>query len=245
MNKVGVYDYSTEVYSLDFMGKLTIPALCNYLLHSATKHAYERGYGYSQMVSRNTTWVLSRMAIEILNYKRLSEPIRIFTWIDSIERIFTNRCFEVCSHDGETLAYSRSVWAAINIETRRPTSLGGLGMEDYVTERPCRVSPFHKFSQPDLSVLNPVIYDVKYSDLDINRHLSSIKYIESMLDLFDISYYENSSISGFGIIFNHECRYGMRLKLYKEKLDDSKYITLIVHEDKTACSAEVTFSKRI
>ena len=72
IGKVGTYAYQTEVYSLDFRGRLTIPTLGDYLLHAATCHAAERGYGYEDMEARNTAWVLSRC----MRPWRFDSPVR-------------------------------------------------------------------------------------------------------------------------------------------------------------------------
>ncbi|PDP44931.1 acyl-[acyl-carrier-protein] thioesterase [Tannerella forsythia] len=242
IGKVGTYAYQTEVYSLDFRGRLTIPTLGDYLLHAATCHAAERGYGYEDMEARNTAWVLSRLAIEISDGIRLSEPIRIMTWVERVERIFTYRCFEITTSAGETLGYARSVWAAIDKTTRRPVSLVETGLSDYLTLRPCPVSlsgkPAAAEQSPDAEAMS---YTVKYSDLDINGHLNSIKYMEVMLDLFDIETYRTRSIARFEIAFLAEGRYGMRLDLYRRSLGDARYATAICHEGKAVCRAEVEF----
>ncbi len=242
IGKVGTYAYQTEVYSLDFRGRVTIPTLGNYLLHAATCHATERGYGYDDMEARNTAWVLSRLAIEIADGTRLSEPIRITTWVECVERIFTYRCFEITTSGGETLGYARSVWAAIDKTTRRPVSLVETGLSDYLTDRPCPVSisgkPAAAERSPDAQAVN---YTVTYSDLDINGHFNSIKYIEAMLDLFDIETYRTRSVARFEIAFLAEGRYGMELALYRKSLGDARYATAICHEGKAICRAEVEF----
>ena len=242
MEKVGVYDYHTEVYSLDFRGQLTIPALANYLLHTSTCHASERGYGFIDMAERDLLWVLSRFVIDISDNKRLSEPIRIYTWVEGIERILTYRCFEITTLDGENLGYARSAWAGINRETRRPASLENLGLSDYVVERPCPIV-FDKFDIQIDESASPVPYKVKYSDLDINGHLNSIKYMESILDLFDVAIYRTRSVARFDIIYQSEGFYGMELELHKQQLSEDEYVASICKEGKPICRAKIRFRK--
>lgn len=242
MEKIGIYEYRTEVYSLDFRGMMMIPTLLNDMLHAATCHAGERGYGYADMTSRNTTWVLSRIALEITDRKRLSEPILIHTWVESVERIFTYRCFEITTLDGESLGHSRSVWAAIDVDTRRPTSLEAIGLEDWLVQKECPVAPFTKIlpaeEQPDIP---EAPYKVKYSDLDINGHLNSVKYVEAMLDLFDIEVYRERSISRLEVIYQTEGRYGMELGLFRRQLQPDGFVTSICHQGKSICRAQVAF----
>ena len=52
---------------------------------------------------------------------------------------FTSRCFELVDGNGKTFGYARSIWAAIDVETRRPTLLDIARLSAYVTDRPCPI----------------------------------------------------------------------------------------------------------
>ena len=74
----------------------------------------------------------------------------------------------------------------INMDTRKPAdllSLHGGDIVDYIeTEKAC---PIEKPGRIKVSSCMPVrSMDVYYSDIDINGHVNSIKYIEHVLDLF-------------------------------------------------------------
>ena len=240
MEKLGFYDYRAEVYSLDFRRQLTIPALGNYLMHAATCHASARGYGYDDMAKQDMLWVLSRLIIDIEDNERLSEPIRVYTWIQGVDRILTYRCFEITTLQGETLGFARSVWAGINRDTRRPVLLENLGLQDYIVDRPCPIT-LDKFEIPADEPEYAVPYTVKYSDLDINGHFNSAKYMEAILDLFDIDLYRSRSIARFDIMFFSEGFFGMELLLGKQQISDDNYVATITKEGKPICRANVRF----
>ena len=71
-NKVGEFHFVTESYLMDFRGRITIPMIGTYLLHAASCHAADRGFGYNDMTERHTAWVLSRLAIEMKEYPTAS-----------------------------------------------------------------------------------------------------------------------------------------------------------------------------
>ena len=223
-DKVGEYHFVTEPYLLDFRGRVTIPMIGNYLIHAASSHAAERGFGFNDMSERHTAWVLSRLAIEMTGYPAMSEPIPLYTWVDEVGRL-----------------YARSIWAAIDMESRRPTLLDVAGLSAYVTDRPCPIGKPGKIAAVENDT-EGIPYVVKYSDLDINGHLNSIKYMEHLLDLFDLDLFQTKDIKRFEIAYQSEGKYGMELLLHKkEEAEAGKYDMAICNGGKAICRAAVTW----
>ena len=183
--KIGVYNFVTEPFHVDFTGKLTMGVLGNHLLNCAGFHASDRGFGIAEINENHYTWVLSRLAIELEDMPRQYENFSIHTWIENVYRLFTDRNFELVNKDGKTIGYARSVWAMISMETRKPAdliSLHGDSLNQYASDREC---PIAKPGRIKVAQENPVSeYLIKYSDIDINGHVNSIKYIEHILNLF-------------------------------------------------------------
>lgn len=111
MEKVGLFHFVAEPYLMDFRGRVTLPMIGNYLIHAASSHAGERGFGFNDMSERHTAWVLSRLAIEMKEYPTAFDKINLYTWIDEVGRLFTSRCFELADENGKTFGFARSIWA--------------------------------------------------------------------------------------------------------------------------------------
>jgi acyl-ACP thioesterase len=239
-SKVGEFHFVTESYLLDFRGRITVPMIGTYLLHAASIHAAERGFGFSDMNSSHTAWVLSRLAIEIDEYPGMSEEITLYTWIEEAGRLFTNRCFELADAGGRTFGFARSIWAAIDMETRRPTPLDVDALNVYKADRPCPIEKPGKILPIEQDTPGDP-YKVKYSDLDVNGHLNSIKYMEHLLDMFDIGMYTKKRISRFEIAYLSEGKYGMPLTLHIAETAPDRYSQAICHEGKAISRATVTW----
>ncbi|MDH6357326.1 acyl-ACP thioesterase domain-containing protein [Parabacteroides sp. PF5-9] len=242
MEKVGEFHFVTEEYLLDFRGRVTIPMIGNYLMHAASNHASTRGFGFNDMSEKHTAWVLSRLAIEIQEYPSMSQPIKVYTWIDEVGRLFTSRCFELTDDTGKSMAFARSIWAAIDMETRRPTSLDIEGLSVYLSDRSCPIERPGKIS-PVESNTPGVPYQIKYSDLDVNGHLNSIKYMEHLLDLFDLEMFKAREVQRFEIAYMSEGKYGMPLTLHKEEAVQNRYNMAICHDGKAICRAAATWTE--
>ena len=108
--------------------------------------------------------------------------------------LFTDRNFAIIDKDGKKIGYARSVWAMINLNTRKPAdllTLHGGSIVNYVCDEPCPIekpSRIKVTSDQSIATLT-----AKYSDIDINGHVNSIRYIEHILDLFPIVSFFNTS----------------------------------------------------
>ena len=59
-----------------------------------------------------------------------------------------------------------------------------------------------------------------YNDVDVNGHINSVKYIEHVLDLFDLDYYKTHFLQRFEIAYVAESHQGDQLNFYVEKVGD-------------------------
>ena len=185
-NKVGEFHFVTESYLMDFRGRITIPMIGTYLLHAASCHAADRGFGYNDMTERHTAWVLSRLAIEMTSYPAMSESVTLYTWVDEVGKLFTSRCFELVNGEGKTFGFARSIWAAIDMETRRPTLLDVEGLSAYITDRPCPIEKPGKIAPVENNTSGEP-YRVKYSDLDVNGHVAQL--VDAVHKIFYLDFF--------------------------------------------------------
>ena len=223
-NKIGTYKFVAEPFHVDFTGKLTMGVLGNHLLNCAGFHASERGFGIAEINENHYTWVLSRLAIELEDMPRQYEDFTIQSWIENVYRLFTDRNFELVNKDGKTIGYARSVWAMISMETRKPAdlfTLHGESLNKYASDREC---PIAKPGRIRVTQEAPVAeYLTKYSDIDINGHVNSIKYIEHILDLFPMETFKEKSIRRFEMAYVAESYYGDTLSFYLEEKGENEY----------------------
>lgn len=230
MDSIGIYEFVIDAYLSDFKGRATLPMIGGFMLKAATRHAEERGFGYTAMTSCKRVWVLSRMAIEIYKYPMNDTVMTIKTWVTDVNKLFTERCFAFQSESGENLGYARSVWAAIDIDTRRPTNVLELeGLADFINVfEPCPIEGLKKIL-PIKESLPISTFEVKYSDIDINGHLNSMKYIEHFVDLFELNTFKEKEIKRFEINYIAEGRYGSVIDLLKKDEGD---ISVLEMKDK-------------
>ena len=155
---------------------------------------------------------------------RQYEDFSIQTWIENVYRLFTDRNFELLDKNGKTIGYARSVWAMISMETRKPAdlfTLHGESLNQYASDREC---PISKPGRIKVATDEPVsVYQTRYSDIDINGHVNSIKYIEHILDLFPMETFKEKQIKRFEMAYVAESYYGDALHFYLEEKGENEF----------------------
>jgi acyl-ACP thioesterase len=240
---IGTYPFVAEPFHVDFKGELTMGVLTNHLLNCAGFHATERGFGLARLNEENYTWVLSRLAIELTEIPKQYESFSIRTWVENVYRLFTNRNFTILNAQGEAIGYARSVWAMISMETRKPADLlimYGNQLADYACDYPC---PIEKPSRIKVGTVQPAgTLTAKYSDIDINGHVNSARYVEHILDLFPPDLYRSRQIRRFELAYVAESYWGDELSFHIEEVTEHHFNVEIKKEKtETVCRASLSF----
>ncbi len=237
---IGSYQFPIEAYLTDFKGEATLATLGNYLLYAATLHADQRGFGYENMQQRNRAWVLSRLVIEMKKYPTSGTTLEVQTWVGEVNKLFTLRNFAFLI-DGKEIGYARSVWASIDLNSRRPSNILELGdITEYVCDKDCPIEKVSKIKAAESD--ESISYVVKYSDLDINKHVNSVKYIEHIVDLFPLSLLKEKRIARFEIAYVNESHYDDRLEMIKQSLDETTSLVELKNENsETICRSKIEF----
>ena len=85
--------------------------------------------------------------------------------------------------------------------------------------------------------------DTYYNDVDINGHVNSVKYIEHVLDLWPVSWYQEHAIRRFEVAYVAEAHQGDRLSFYREQQDDGSYcVRICKDEDKEVARSRVVMA---
>lgn len=222
--KVGAYEFMAEPFHCDFRRQLLMGHLGNHMLNAADYHSNDRGYGMTYLNTIHKTWVLSRLAIEMNDMPNAYDKFTVETWVDGVMRYFTSRNFKVSDDEGNIFGYGRSIWAMIDTGNRQPTDIlairDGLITSYVDKDYPC---PIKKASRVPINMddVKPVrTLDTYYNDVDVNGHINSVKYIEHILDLWDIDWYNTYQLKRFEIAYVAESHQGDKLHFYLQDISD-------------------------
>lgn len=252
LSKVGRYEFLAEPFHCDFASRLFMGHLGNHLLNAADFHSNDRGYGMSVLGPQHRTWVLSRLAIEMNDMPKAYDHFFVETWVEGVMKFFTSRNFAITATDGSILGYAKSVWAMIDTDSRQPVDIfsinDGLISEYIETEKTCPIAKSGRVKvSADAQMVRTI--DTYYNDVDVNGHINSVKYIEHVLDLFDLDFYKTHHLKRLDVAYVAETHQGDKLSFYREETAPLEYSIKVVKTIKNigetieVCRIKVDFVK--
>lgn len=224
-------------------GRMPITLLINRLIEVATLHANAIGIGYATLVDRHETWVLSRVAVEMTLYPGVNDHYTVRTWVSSINRLFSERDFEILDTGGNTIGYARTVWAVLNTDTRAVADISRMEwVRELVPQKDC---PVEKAARPrPLADFTSHPYRFTYCDIDFNRHVNSSRYIELLLNQWSLGFHDANRLTRFEIAYLHEAVYDDVVDVRLHTEPDGTVRAELDLDGRSLCRALMRYSPR-
>lgn len=239
MRECGVYKYEIFAQQVDFCGKATLVTMGNYFLSAAGDDAHNNGFGLMELHSHNMAWVLSRMAMEIYRFPVEEEFVTITTWVEEVGRLMTVRNMIMTDQMGEKIAAASTQWAMIDFVSRQPLDLRT--NKNYLEVVIPTPSPIQRAER--IAVNGGVLLDqirVRYSDIDLNKHVNSLKYLEWVVDYMPIEFVADRRPVRVDLNYLHETKLGETVEIYAiQEQTSGKFEIKRVSDNQVLCRCAV------
>lgn len=235
-----LYAFTIQPQEVDFQQKATLATIGNILLTAAGYNADDCGFGSRKLNEIQCTWVLTKMAIEMAMFPLQYEEIKVKTWVEDASSLSTTRNFTIYNKDNDIIGYASSNWVMLDIATRRPKRLDLLeGLENAVIPENCPIEKPVKLTAINGKLLDS--FKTKYSDIDINKHTNSVRYIEWISNCFHLDMYKERNISRFEINYITEILFDDVVNIFREEIKPNDFRFEIQKEGKAACKARMVW----
>ncbi|HEV2392197.1 MAG TPA: acyl-ACP thioesterase domain-containing protein [Verrucomicrobiae bacterium] len=181
--------FTVHSYDVDFKHAASLEALCRYFLEAAWNHAEALGVGFKNLLSQKKVWVLSRLLVKLERCPRWGDAVVLKTWPRLSTQVLALRDFEMLTPLGAPLAAGTSAWLVLDATTRKPqrlgkilSALGTLSGRRVLDTNPAKLTAFDAGSE----VLRA---RVRYSDIDLNGHVNSARYIGWIFDSYSLEFH--------------------------------------------------------
>jgi len=231
--------FKIRASEVNFNQKATLPAICDLLQEVAGNHAQQLHFDITDLQQDKLTWVLHRLCVNMDRFPDWRETITIQTWPSSGDGLRAYRDFIIKDADGNTIGKCLSYWLMMNIENRRPTRIPDkilkMAPQDVKHVLPVDKADFPAIEDPDATQS----FNVRKTDLDLNRHVNNVHYIEWALSCLP----DDSNVSEIDIQFLAESVAGDTAVAAAEKVANRSGITYI-HEITRASDQKVLAKAR-
>lgn len=236
-------DFLITSADVDFEGILRVSALANFLIQSAWQHAEHLGWGVNDLLKQNLSWVLSGFKIEILNYPKWKQTITVETWPKGINRLFYMRDFFIYDELGNVIAKATTNWLLIDIDKRRP-KLVEIDNEIF------RMNPGKHAIQEFVPMLNysgiaqcTTPFQVRYSNVDVNQHLTTTGYIDFVFDTYNPDFISKNRPKTVVANFIKEVKFGALVNMVRNEPNSYHHFFQLVPTEGSSpfFKAELTF----
>ncbi len=244
-NNIASFPYLVYSNEVDFQEEMSVARLVEVLIDAASRHAERLRIGSDDLKKNNHAWVLARVALELERNPRLGETLIVSTWIDSFTKHFTTRCFKLELQDGQLIGYARTVWSIIDSKERNSVDISPYNhIAEVVTDELCPIAKPGKIAVIPEGT-EPTYTDiVKVSDLDINVHLTSVRYVDYMLDQLPLSTYMDCRIARYEIHFMKEVKYGADIQMCKMQEAPNQFVLELKEESGVRSRCRLVLSQR-
>lgn len=206
-------DYFLSAADCNAENEMPLSSLVRHIIESATEHANRLNVGYTRLSETGIAWVLSRLAIEIRRMPRVNERFSLETRVTAVERHSTDRLFELTDAEGRAVAAARTVWVALDIRERK---LADLSLLSELRDISAPWSPACAPPKRLRAVKEPHTsreVEIWYSDLDINRHLTTTRYIDMSMSAFPLEWHDANRVTRLDAMFMKETLPGSTVTL--------------------------------
>ncbi|HEX2933851.1 MAG TPA: acyl-ACP thioesterase domain-containing protein [Bacteroidales bacterium] len=174
--------YHVKSYEVDINAHLMPSSVCNYFQEIAWEHAEILKIGYNALKSIHRFWVLSRLQIKFYQYPQWTDEVKLITWPKGIDGMFALRDYLMFSSTGEKQVAAASSWLILDSEKHRPQRIDSPDHPEFkINDTDAYIHAPVKIGKPD-NYSQSYRNTVKYSDIDVNKHVNNVKYIQWALD---------------------------------------------------------------
>lgn len=234
--------YRVTVYEADALGRASIAALANYVQNSAANHYNTVDRERGPLLPAHQIWMMTRMELRVEKMPRWQDEIVVETWSRGLDKVSAVREFTIRDASGGIAGLGTTLWVVIDRTTRRLQRLTELAPKwpslperTFINKTPDKVEELQ-------SATRGPAFKAVYSDLDVNRHVNNVKYLQWMLDTYSQSFLEKRDLSRIEVNFLDSASAGDEIVIGTQRADGAFLNNVIrTRDDREICRARLEF----
>ncbi|GGA66572.1 acyl-[acyl-carrier-protein] thioesterase [Ornithinibacillus halotolerans] len=208
--------YPIELSDVDFKKELKLSALFNYFQDIANLAAENLGVGINDLLEKyGVAFVLMRIRVDVIRTPQLGEELQIETWPLQPGKLEFERDFIVRDSSGNIIARAVSVWVIMDLKKRRLKRSDAINLTypELIEEKAIDVELKKLKAAENIEIA--YYKKIGYSDIDFNGHLNNSRYVDYIMDCFQLEEIKQYNTKSIEVNYLNEALPGDTLVLKK------------------------------
>jgi len=207
--KVFTEEHRLTYYECDRTGRATLSTLINIAILGSQDQSDDLGLTTDFVQQHGVGWVVTQYSINVTRMPHLDEVVTIAVRGSAYNPYFAFREFWIRDGAGNELAYITSIWVTMSQTTRRIVKIDPALVAPYaseVTKRIPRLPRPISFETTPTTISKP--YQVRFFDIDPNRHVNNAHYFDWLLDTLPAEFLLTHDLKHVDVRYENEVKYG-------------------------------------
>lgn len=210
-----IFECSLRVaaHDADSTGRLRVSSVFNHLQNVAAMHAGKLGVGIVEVLDQGLFWVLSWVKLEFAFLPRFGDEFTVRSWPKCRHKLFFIRDFLFAGSNAEVFCRATTAWLLVDVKTKKAVSSQRLRerIPQLEAEHALQCYP-ERFAIEDAG-RSIFTRQVRYSDLDVNRHVNNARFVEFIMDCYPLEHHQRHRLRSLTVAFIAEARHSEELDL--------------------------------
>lgn len=192
-------------------------------------------------------WVYAKYRLKIYDRTDFDHDVHIAAWISRLDKVRSWQEMEVRRGD-QLLCEGRLESCLIDLDDLSIALIPRIELpEGLVVDRMTGAGQFRRRLAVSADAAYCYTHTVRYSEIDNNRHMNNLHYVDMFMNAFDVDFYDRHRITEFEIHYLRQAYWGDALRIVCENQGDEYRLAALNSEDQAVavCALKVIVNETV
>ena len=234
------------IYAIDYLpryresghdGHVGLKGYMDYFQDIAAGLYHQFGKGNDKIhEAYGVAWLYTKYRLKLYKKIDFDHSIRIASWISKLDAVRSWQELEITRGE-ELVCEGRLESCLIDLKSLAIARIPRIELPDGLPEdRMTSVGAFSRRMRMSADAAYRYTHTVRYSDLDNNRHMNNLHYVDMFMNAFDMEFFDRFFISDFEIHYVSQAYFGEELRVFCEQSDGQYRLFALNRDDAIVAS---------